>query len=546
MDRLRDRREVRTFSRINLGFVLIFLAVFAVFANCIQGSFLWDDQQFFLENRFMREWSSLPELFTHSMVAGSGQSSNLYRPLQSLTHFLDLRVWGGNASGHRTLNVLLHALGAGLWFFVFLRLLGRDERASREKHWAAFAITLLYFTHPLHSADVGYVSGRGGTMVLFFAGIAALAFGRSLLATLGAVAAAILSKESGLLVPVFLLGFDWVTREKEHLSWKWHASSFALGLAYLALRATILNFQNFFNFYNSSNILTENFSYRIFTYLSTWPKALELIFWPTDIHHERSWLVYADARELSVIAGGAIVVILAVIIAFACAKQKRYTAMGLSWLLIATAPTSNLIILINALFYDHWVILPGLGLFIVALPIAERSLAYGFGTWRARLMLACTGLALFLLLPITLEQNRIWRQPISMYEHVLRFEPRSAKMMNNLAMHLEERNGPGDRARAIELYQKSISIADTYPETHHNLALAYMRSQQMEMAEREFKRAIEMNSRFHHSHAWLGRLYLTEGRVLEATASLRRALELFPDPMTANWLREAEARASAR
>src|SRR5258708_4826969 len=93
------------------------LVAFAVFSNTIDASFVWDDEQFIQRNVYLTSWTHVPALVTQNMVAGAGITSNLYRPLQALTHFLDVRLWGLRPHGHHFTNVMLHALATGAFFW---------------------------------------------------------------------------------------------------------------------------------------------------------------------------------------------------------------------------------------------------------------------------------------------------------------------------------------------------------------------------------------------------------------------------------------------
>ena len=442
---------------------LLALIVFVVFANCIPGTFLWDDQQFLLDNRYMSSWQFIPQFFSRNLVDGAGLTSNLYRPLQLFSHFLDIQIWGLNPWGHRFTNVLLQSLTAGLWFFVFLRLLG-DEQA-RSSRLASFLAVLLYFTHPIQSEDVGYISGRGDILVMLFMGISMLSFPKRPAASILAALAAILSKENGLLTPFFLLGCDWVicARESRKINWKPHLPFFAIAAIYLALRMSILNFQNFLNFYNSENPLTRHLDYRIYTYLSTLPKALQLVLAPVDLHHARTWKVFPSFDNPWVIGGAGLLGSWIGALLFSL-RGSRLVTFALIWVILATLPTSNLAVLINALFYDHWFILPALGLFLALAVVLKGSLEQS----NRALVVAFASIPLW---SLTLEQNRAWREPISLYEKILSYEPDSVEIMNNLAMHLSARNSPEDRDRALQLYHRAIATNDSYAQTHHNLAL---------------------------------------------------------------------------
>jgi TolB-like protein/Tfp pilus assembly protein PilF/predicted Ser/Thr protein kinase len=82
------------------------------------------------------------------------------------------------------------------------------------------------------------------------------------------------------------------------------------------------------------------------------------------------------------------------------------------------------------------------------------------------------------------------------------------------------------KARAAA--QKALAIDDTLPEAHATLADSYESSWDWAAAEREFRRALELNPNYANAHK-LYSLYLSMlGRHQEALAEIKRAVELDP------------------
>lgn len=477
------------------------------FSNTLFGSFVWDDEHFILRNVYMTSWHYLPRLLTQHITAGSGGVSNLYRPLESLTHFLDLRLWGLNPFGHHLVNILLHT-GTSVAIFLWLATLAPLVGAF----WAA----LLFAVHPLQSEVVAYIPGRCETLGILFVCLGLRWFKTRLKWSLLCAALAVLSKENFVMFPVFLWLYDRATGQPA--SWRRHAGFWLIALGYTALRLTALNFQNTLNFYGTENLLTRNLHYRLFTYLTTLPTGLRLWLWPVDLHHERAWSVYtslADPRVWLSALGVAGWVALAVWLW----RRSRVVAAGMLWCVAATLPTSNVMAVINALFYDHWFLVPGLGLAMIvsSLPIWRGSSRWA-GLAGCAVIAGALGWA-------TWQQNRVWHDPVSLNSHLLRYDPDSAKIHNNLAMALESQSRPEE---AIRLYQRAIELSDEYPETHHNLARAYEAQGRFEEAAAEYRKALSMNPRFYHSAVALGKLALTQGDADAAERAFRQALEGYP------------------
>ena len=488
------------------------LAVLIVFAGTLHHGFLWDDEQFVLKNHFLTSARFLPQLLTQNIVAGAGLVSNLYRPLQSLTHVLDVRLWGYQPWGHHLTNVLLHAAAAVAVF----RLL-----ATLCPVWPAACAALLFALHPLQSEAVAYVSGRGDTLAMLWLCLGLLALGRSTWLALGCAALGMASKESLALFPLFALLYDYARGER--IAWRRHWPLWLLSGAYVVLRLTVFNFNNTLNFYSQPNILTEQPLCRLYTYLTTIPKGLLLWLWPADLHHERSWAVFVNPA-LPQVWGGALAAAGLLVLAWRCRRRRPVVAAGILWWFAATLPTSNLVVLINALFYDHWFLLPGFGLIM----ITGAMVSAGWEdrrAWLRRSVAAGTVLVLAACALLTWRYNRVWRDPASLYAYILRWEPRSAKMHNNLGMAYADAGRWEDAVRA---YRAAIALSDEYPQTHHNLGNVLLQRGEQVAAAAEFRRTVTMRPDFYQSWMALGALALQGRRFIEAEEAFAAAVRAYP------------------
>lgn len=496
------------FRNVEFWFALL---VLTVYANSIPGSFVWEDEQSIVKNVFLTHWKFLPDILTKNMVAGAGMPSNFYRPLPGLTHFLDVRLWGYQAWAHHFTNVLLF-LGMS---FAVLKLFRSLFPTKIAVYFAA-----LFCLHPLQSEIVAYISGRNDILAILFLCVGLLSYSRRPWLAILCHVLAIASKESLFLFPVFL--WIYLKMRKEKIAWIKLLPFVLISAGYIALRLTVLNFGNTLNFYTQKNVFTEHFIYRVYTYLTTLPKAMALWVAPYDLHHERSWAVYLDPGLFQVWGSG---LLLAAIGSTLWIMRKKYpkAIWGGLWFLIATFPTSNLLILINAIFYDHWFILPGLGL-VMTLANLAQPLEETKGAWRTlgRIVFVMTLAALSVL---TILNNDRWATPEKIYRHILYWEPKSAKISNNYAMTLDESGKP---ETAIEYYKKAIAISDEFPQTHHNLGMSYLRLSRFEEALAEYDKALGIDPNFYQSWYQKGRALAFLGRLREARGAFEQALAIYP------------------
>ncbi len=493
--------------RCGLLVALLIFITLLVFSNCLSFSFVWDDEHFILRNAYLTHPKFLPALLTHNIVAGAGGISNLYRPLESLTHFFDVQAWGYHPWGHHLTTVLIHAAMLVV-LFLWLRRVAPTP--------AAFVATLLYGLHPMQTELVAYIPGRCDTLGLLFMLLAALAFRRRLWLSLLCAALAMASKENFVLTPLFILLTD--RAQPQPAPWRRHIGLWLLSAGYVLLRLTLLNFANTLNFYGAENLLTQHPEYRLLTYFTTLPAGFRLWLWPADLHHERAWALYTSLLIPKVWTGALFLLAWFGLAAWLW-RRSRMAAVGLLWFIAATLPTSNLIIIINALFYDHWFVVPGLGL-----AIAVSQLPLFRGRWQRHALIGGIALAAGLGW-MTHRTTEVWRNGVTLNSHILRFEPDNPKIMNNLAMALE---GKGKTSDAIQLYQRAIRASDEYPQTHHNLARAYETQGRLDDAIVEYHRALTLDPRFYYSAIALGRIRLSQGQIAAATTKFQEAIAAYP------------------
>jgi tetratricopeptide (TPR) repeat protein len=242
--------KARRFPESHLIFLLLLLTInLAIFLPSMHGDFLWDDKYFISENanvlgtRFLRSFLFSP----FGGFSGTDENSvrqdrimQFYRPVVSLSYWLDFKIWGLNPAAFHLSNILVHLVNVALLFFILQRLsLGG---------LGAFFGAALFSVFPLHFENVAWISGRTDLLAFLFTGFSTLLFLRFLeKGTLPALAGsgvgyflALLAKENALFLPVIFLVFHYkkTGKLKDSLGSLW---PYALGLAgWLVLRRIAL------------------------------------------------------------------------------------------------------------------------------------------------------------------------------------------------------------------------------------------------------------------------------------------------------------------
>jgi hypothetical protein len=236
-----------------------------VYAFNLDGPLFWDDDDWIINNPFVHSFSSIGDLFTKDILGGIGLESNYYRPILLLTFVFNYVISGVKSFGYHLFSNLLHVANGVAIFLILNRVL--------RKRIAAFIAALLFTLHPLQVEAVAYISGRGDPLNVFFMLLATLFFMSNgkwyRIWSIAFAALAILSRETAVVFPVFLTIFymSFLTKDAFWSSLKnalrKASPYFMVSVVYGILRLTILDFKNTLNFYDASNIYTENISIRI-------------------------------------------------------------------------------------------------------------------------------------------------------------------------------------------------------------------------------------------------------------------------------------------
>jgi len=532
--------------------ILLLVAVGTIlYANTLPNQMFWDDFDNILNNQFIQNWRYFPKLFTENIIAGAGLMSNYWRPMLMATFSLEWHLWGNWAPGYHFINAALHIANAVLLFCILSRLLrSRNHNRSSEKNhsdkslrfgesagtycWLAFLTSLIFLVHPAQTEAVTYVSSLADPLstLFIFSGIFLYLKYRTLctemasddhprgglesplyLLSLIAYCLALMTKEAAIVMPAFIFIIDLLflnadSRTKERLRkaagrlWPF----LIIAAIYILLRATVLNFGGTFNLYEGkANVFTENFHVRLFTFFRVLVEYFKIIFWPADLHAERTVAIATSLLHPDVITGG---LILTGFLAAAFTQLRHFPILsfGLLWFLIGLAPVSNIAVPINNLIMEHWLYLPIIGIALIFVRLG-MSIAEKWAYLRMPL-LGLFAVALTLLSIKTIDRNRDWRDPITFYNHTLQYAPNSYRIINNLGMAYAD---TGDHAQAEETYRRAIKVEPSNPVAYHNLGNTYKETGERELAIENFQTAIQLDPEFIFSYNALANLYLEEG-----------------------------------
>jgi len=447
-----------------------------VYANSLNGAFIWDDEYLVRDNAYIKSWGNLPRIFTEDIGAGVGHRFTFYRPLQMLSYMLDHSLWGLNVRGYHLTNVVFHVLAAWAVFGLIMALY-KEERLAL---WTG----ILFVIHPVHTEAVCYISSRADPMFAFFLLLTAVFYiknldSKCLISCFGMAAAyacALLSKEMAVILPGLLLLYHYAFGRR--ISWKPFLTLVTLAGLYVVSRMTV------FNFAMEDPQQASSLVQRLPGFFAALAGYFRLILLPFNLHMEYGKALFRLSDPTAV--AGVLIFLLLLSYLYKKRNERGLVFFGLAWFLLALLPVSNLFP-INAFMAEHWLYLPAIGLFLIAAKgldnlYKNEGLSYFYIAVAIGVVAFYSG--------ITVMQNHYWNDPITFYGRSLGYAPKSVRMHNGLALAYYE---AGDQDKAISTYKDAVKALPDSASMYNNLGALYMATGKGAPARESFLRAIELD-----------------------------------------------------
>ena len=507
--------------------LMLFAAAIAVYALCLPNEMFWDDQDFILKNIYIQDWKFWPRFFTENVIAGVNLISNYWRPLLQAAFAIEWHLWADGVWGWHAVSILCHG-AAGAMLFLVINTLLKDRTL-------AILTALLWIIHPVHTEAVVYPNSMGDSLATLFilagiyfyaqfrrTGISAVK-SRAWWIALAMYPLALLSKETGILLVAFIALADlffltqpgtFIRKIKTILAALW--PFILIAAIYMILRATILNFNNSFNFYNTDTAFTTHFDIRLATFFRVITLYAGFIFMPYDLRVERTIDPAVSFLQPDVLWGmmlcGALVWLAA-----RYRKERPVIPFGVLWFFTGIMPTSNLLVIINAFVYEHFLYTPLIGIILIVLTF---GLSWGNNPKRQKIFM------MILITVICAAGIRSawrcldWRTAIGFYEKLLVTAPGSYRVINNLGMAYAEGGMP---EKAKETYGRAITLDPTNAVAYHNVANIHRNDGEFDLARQYYEKAIQLQPNFIFSYKSLAQIYLNNNEYAKA----RKLLEAY-------------------
>jgi Flp pilus assembly protein TadD len=474
------RRDSETSRQTDWALLIVAALATVSYVNTLQNELVFDDRGVILDNPVVRNLD-LEAVFTHDFWGrpkGDPAHNGSYRPLTTLTYLVNYAADGLSPDGYHLVNVLLHGVCSCLVYFVSRRLLLAEK--------GALAAAALFATHPVHTEAVANVAGRAELLAGIFLLGSMLLYLRyrerprktTLLWLVAAYLAAVLSKESAIVLPGVLFAVDCLLPPEAPGGRRWAgiwrdkailAAYGALALAavaYVLVRSAVVGKLVRVPFTEVENPMAFAPALpRWLTRLYVLTTYVRLLGWPVSLSADYSFnqipLIQCvdDPRNLATLLA------IGVFLSLLCWSYRRagILCFALVFGAVTFSVASNLVIPIGTVVGERLLYVPCLGFCLAVAWGAvevEKACKRPSGTVLAgAFLVALTALYT----ARTVVRNRDWRSDMAVMQSAARVSPNSVKVNSNLG-HLHAQNG--DFAAAERYYRKALAIRP-----HHVQAL---------------------------------------------------------------------------
>ncbi len=492
---------------------LIVVAAVVVYWNTLDNEFVtWDDADYVYHNPLLK--GGLGEIWTEAFKEKSHEQ---YYPLVFTSFWIEHHFVGIAPKLYHATQIALHAANAALLFFV-LRWLG-------VRLPAAALTAALFAVHPINVASVAWVTERKNTLSGFFCLAALLLYlqyrrGKATWrywASLGAFLLALLSKTAIVLLPALFIVGDRI------LDRRWSKASFARAIPYFFLAFVMAMVTIHIEKQHSKSGEPIDPALRplvacaaVVHYVGklVWPTGFLPIYprWPVSFGAPRYWISLAA-------------ILVAVILLLRFRKRlSEYAPWCVAMFFLPLAPAIGLIHF-NLMQYtfvaDHLVYLSAIGVFLAIALVLDRLFRIAKsppdpGLAKGAVFIVA---AAAILGGLTIRQNRVWHDGVSLWECTLSGNPDCVPANLNLGNHYSRNK---DYEKAIPYYREAARLIPDHVNTPRWAAECCRslgrQEEAIEYFQESMRRAEKKNPHFVTVHLEYAAYLVSLGRSDEARA----------------------------
>jgi len=556
-------------ARLNpkLLYILLSLIPLCVFLNSLPSGFVYDDIGVIEDNYFIRSLQNIPKILSKDYFHLANELS--YRPVVTLTYFLDYAIWRLNPSGYHLTNVILHTINCFLLYAVVLRLVRMRP--------VALLSAVLFSMHPCVTEAVNAISYREDILAALFIFLSCLClilsrkkvyYALSLLSYL----LSLFSKETAIVMPLFILLWWILFMRKHHPSfhpvregtgsfssasqlngsgsfspaksrWVRDFTNYFLGYILISLFYLIIRFIILKNPLEASvGYLQGSITINFMTMAKILASYVKLMFLPFHLSADYTIapvLLIFDASfitSLTLLAAVGFIIFKMITTTVSLHVLSRDQIYGVFMLCFFAAllPVLN-IIPIGHIMADRYLYLPVAGFCtaisglllrgaITQFPVNKREISPVYNhniPGNYAFVIPLIAVICIFFTARTVLRNKDWRDEYAFWTKILSEQPQNYDAHNNLGSYFYKE---GELDRAISELEEAVRLKKNYPEGHNSLGTMYIDKGFIDKAIAEYVEAVKYKPIFPQVYYNLGNACIKKGMVDDAIKFFGKAI----------------------
>lgn len=513
---------INTFQTKKAIFIIAIVG-FIVYFNSLFNGFVWDDGPQIIENTLLHSISNFFRFFSGSTFYEENVSTlqgTFYRPFFLTFLSLLYSIFGAHAFFFHLFQIFLHLAIVTLIFLILQKFINI---------YLSLLLSLIFIVHPINVESVSYISAVGELLFVFFGTLALYLVildrwkAKVKFYVFALLAASIFSKETGMLFLPLIPIYIFLYRKKDF--WLYTLISFGVLIVYSLLRVSTIG--PYVGGAGVWPIMNITFNERLINIPAIMFYYFKILFFPLNLAISQVWVIKtADIHSfyLPVLFLGLLTLVIFAA-GFHLRKDHKDSfkafLLFLSWFILGFIFHLQLIPL-DFTVADRWFYFPFIGL-LGLVGVSLRNIKT-----KKVYMYLCLGTSFLIILFLSLRtviRNFNWSNNEILFVHDEKINTESFELENSLGYQfiLNE-----DLDRAEFNLKRSIELVPNWWYSWDNLGVVYARKGEHELAEKSFQKAIDIN-RFptaYHNMATL--LFLVEKDYKRASEFLDKALEMFP------------------
>ena len=508
--------------------IVLIVSSFMAFSPIEANDFInFDDNGYITENVQVQQGINLQTI----KWALTTTYFSYWHPLTWLSHMLDWRLFGADASRHHLVNLILH-IGSVIFLFLFLN-------KTTNHIWPAAFAAALFSLHPLRVESVAWASERKDVLNLFFTVLCFYAYAfyvnekkiaRYVLCLLIFVLA-VMSKPMAVTLPFVLLLLDYWPlhrwRKQCHENTK-NGFSSAIQLIVEKIPFFCVSFAASAAavWAQSKEGTVASLDYvplmiRVPNAVVAYASYLGKLFWPVNL---AVFYPYEPLLPLWKILFSAAVILCITLMFMTYIKTKPFLFVGWFIYLGTLVPVIGLVQVGSQAMADRYTYLPSVGMaFVLAWGIpsiieSERM--------RKGVLAPVAVIFLLLMMSLTWQQCHYWKNSVTLFSHALSVTQNNALANNQLGLAFYEQ---GRDNEALYHFDQTIRLQPDQDSAYNNRGAIYLKYGRTEQALQDFNKTLAVNPHYVKAYNNRANLYIQKRQYRLAMEDFNKAIRLQPD-----------------